>query len=335
VIRPETLLCPRPGGLYCPPGDFYIDPMRPVDRAVITHGHGDHARAGHGAVAATRETLGIMGVRLGEDFAGATRPLAYGETLERDGVEVSLVPAGHVLGSAQVVVRWRGLTMVVSGDYKRRRDPTCPPFEVTPCNVFVTEATFALPVFRHPPDGEEIAKLLNSVAQFPARCHLVGAYALGKAQRIIRLLREAGWERPVYVHGALERLNSLYQGFGVDLGPTLPATTGEKGDFAGAIIVAPPSAIADRWARRFPDPVLALASGWMRIRARARQRGVELPLIISDHADWDELTRTIEEIRPAELWITHGREEALARWASLNGISARALALVGYEDEED
>ncbi|HZL00433.1 MAG TPA: ligase-associated DNA damage response exonuclease [Caulobacteraceae bacterium] len=335
MIRPETLLCPRPGGLYCPPGDFYIDPMRPVDRAVITHGHGDHARAGHGAVAATRETLGIMGVRLGEDFAGATRPLAYGETLERDGVEVSLVPAGHVLGSAQVVVRWRGLTMVVSGDYKRRRDPTCPPFEVTPCNVFVTEATFALPVFRHPPDGEEIAKLLNSVAQFPARCHLVGAYALGKAQRIIRLLREAGWERPVYVHGALERLNSLYQGFGVDLGPTLPATTGEKGDFAGAIIVAPPSAIADRWARRFPDPVLALASGWMRIRARARQRGVELPLIISDHADWDELTRTIEEIRPAELWITHGREEALARWASLNGISARALALVGYEDEED
>jgi len=335
VIRPETLLCPRPGGLYCPPGDFYIDPMRPVDRAVITHGHGDHARAGHGAVAATRETLAIMGVRLGEDFAGATRPLAYGETLERDGVEVSLVPAGHVLGSAQVVVRWRGLTMVVSGDYKRRRDPTCPPFEVTPCDVFVTEATFALPVFRHPPDGGEIAKLLNSVAQFPARCHLVGAYALGKAQRIIRLLREAGWEQTVYVHGALERLNSLYQGFGVDLGPTLPATTGEKGDFAGAIIVAPPSAIADRWARRFPDPVLALASGWMRIRARARQRGVELPLIISDHADWDELTRTIEAIRPAELWITHGREEALARWASLNGISARALALVGYEDEED
>ena len=335
MIRPETLLCPRPGGLYCPPGDFYIDPMRPVDRAVITHGHGDHARAGHGAVAATRETLAIMGVRLGEDFAGATRPLAYGETLERDGVEVSLVPAGHVLGSAQVVVRWRGLTMVVSGDYKRRRDPTCPPFEVTPCDVFVTEATFALPVFRHPPDGGEIAKLLNSVAQFPARCHLVGAYALGKAQRIIRLLREAGWEQTVYVHGALERLNSLYQGFGVDLGPTLPATTGEKGDFAGAIIVAPPSAIADRWARRFPDPVLALASGWMRIRARARQRGVELPLIISDHADWDELTRTIEAIRPAELWITHGREEALARWASLNGISARALALVGYEDEED
>jgi putative mRNA 3-end processing factor len=335
VIRPETLLCPRPAGLYCGPGDFYIDPVRPVDRAVITHGHGDHARAGHGVVAATAETLAIMAVRYGEDFAGARRALRYGEALDRDGVEITLHPAGHVLGSAQVRVRWRDLTMVVSGDYKRRRDPTCPPFEAMACDVFVTEATFALPVFRHPPDGGEIAKLLHSVAQFPARCHLVGAYALGKAQRVIRLLREAGWDRPIFVHGALERLNSLYEGFGVMLGPIEPATTQAKADFAGAIVVAPPSAIADRWARRFPDPVTAFASGWMGIRARARQRGVELPLVISDHADWDELTRTIEEIRPGEVWITHGREEALARWASLNGIPARALALVGYDDEED
>jgi putative mRNA 3-end processing factor len=334
MIKPSTLLCPRPEGLYCGPGDFYIDPVRPVARAVITHGHSDHARAGHGAVVATPETLAIMAERYGPGFADETTPLGYGERVERDGVEVSLVPAGHVLGSAQAVVRWKGLTITVSGDYKRRRDPTCPRFEPVPCDVFVTEATFGLPVFRHPDDREEIAKLLRSTQQFPERAHLVGVYALGKAQRVIRLLREAGYERTIYVHGALERLNALYESFGVALGPIEPAT-GSKSDFAGQIILAPPSAIADRWSRRFPDPIAAFASGWMRIRARARQRGVELPLILSDHADWDELTATLDELRPGEVWITHGREEALCRWAELHGLSARALRLVGYEDEDD
>jgi putative mRNA 3-end processing factor len=335
MIRPEALLCPKPEGLYCAPGDFFIDPVRPVARAVITHGHADHARAGHGAVLATPETLAIMGERYGADFAGARQPAAYGEKVPRDDVEVTLVPAGHVLGSAQAVVRWKGLTMVVSGDYKRRRDPTCPPFEPVPCDVFITEATFGLPVFRHPDDRGEIARLLRSVAQFPERSHMIGAYVLGKAQRVIRLLREAGWNKTIYVHGALERLNRLYEAYGVDLGPLAPATSATRQDFAGAIIIAPPSALADRWSRRFPDPVSAFASGWMQVRARARQRGVELPLVISDHADWDELTGTVDEIRPGELWITHGREEALARWAELHGIKARALALVGYDDEED
>ena len=335
MIRPESLLCPKPQGLYCAPGDFFIDPVSPVTRAVITHGHADHARAGHGTVIATPETLAIMAERYGQDFAGSTQSLAYGQNVVRDGVEVSLVPAGHVLGSAQAVVRWKGLTMVVSGDYKRRRDPTCPPFEPVPCDVFISEATFGLPVFRHPDDSHEIARLLRSVAQFPERSHLVGAYALGKAQRVIRLLREAGWDRPIYVHGALERLNRLYEAHGIDLGPLEPATSATKQDFAGAIVVAPPSALADRWSRRFPDPVAAFASGWMQVRARARQRGVELPLVISDHADWDELTTTVDEIRPGELWITHGREEALARWAELHGIKARALALVGYDDEAE
>jgi putative mRNA 3-end processing factor len=306
-----------------------------VERAVITHGHADHARAGHGLAVATPETLAIMAARYGEGFAGSTRSLAYGETVSRDDVEVSLAPAGHVLGSAQAVVGWRGLRMVVSGDYKRRRDPTCPPFEPIACDVFVTEATFALPVFRHPPDSGEIVRLLDSVAQFPERCHVVGAYSLGKAQRVIRLLREAGWDVPIFVHGALERLNALYESFGVDLGPLVPATGATKAALAGQIAIAPPSALATPWARRFPDPVDAFASGWMRIRARARQQGVELPLIISDHADWDELTGTLDELRPGEVWITHGREEALARWCSLAGMPARALALVGYEDEED
>ena len=333
-MRPEALLCPKPEGLYCAPGDFFIDPVRPVERAVITHGHADHARAGHGVVVATPETLQIMATRYGEDFCRTAEPVAYGESLTRDGVEISLAPAGHVLGSAQAVVRHGGLTMVVSGDYKRRRDPTCPAFEPIPCDVFITEATFGLPVFRFPPDGEEIAALLESVAQFPERCHIIGAYALGKAQRMIRLLREAGWDRTIHVHGALARLNALYEANGIDLGPLAAATEEGKKDFAGEIVIAPPGALADRWSRRFPDPVSALASGWMRVRARARQRAVELPLVISDHADWDELTATIGEIRPQQLWITHGREEALARWAELNGMHARALDLVGYEEEE-
>jgi len=337
VIKPEDLLCPKPGGLYCPPGDFYIDPVRPVDRAVITHGHSDHARAGHNTVLATPQTLAIMAERYGEDFAVVGRqPLAYGQSVTINDVEVSLVPAGHVLGSAQAVVRWKGMTIVVSGDYKRRRDPTCARFEPVPCDVFVTEATFGLPVFRHPDDAGEIAALLKSVEQFPERVHIVGAYALGKAQRVIALLREAGWDRTIHVHGAMDRLNRLYEAQGVNLGPLAPATTerGKAGDFAGGIIVAPPSALADRWSRRFPDPVDCFASGWMRVRARARQRGVELPLIISDHADWDELTDTLSELRPGEVWITHGREEALERWCELEGIPARALRLVGYDEDD-
>jgi putative mRNA 3-end processing factor len=224
--------------------------------------------------------------------------------------------------------------MVVSGDYKRRRDPTCAPFEPVACDVFVTEATFGLPVFCHPPDSDEIAKLLKSVAQFPERTHMVGAYALGKAQRVICLLREAGYDKTIYTHGALDKLNALYESFGIDLGPLAPATAEKGKNFAGEIVVAPPSAMQDRWSRRLADPVDAFASGWMRVRARARQRGAEVPLIISDHADWNELTRTFRELQPCELWITHGQEDALLRWAELEGIKARALSLVGYDEEE-
>lgn len=335
MIRPESLLHPRPEGLYCPPGDFFVDPVTPVTRAVITHGHADHARAGHGTVVATPQTLAIMAERYGADFAGSVQPLAYGESVARDGVDVTLAPAGHVLGSAQAVVAWKGLTMVVSGDYKRRRDPTCPPFEPVPCDVFISEATFGLPVFRHPDDAHEIAKLLRSLQQFPDRAHLVGAYALGKAQRIIALLREAGWDRTIYVHGALDRLNHLYEKHGVPLGPLAPATSDVKQDFAGQIIIAPPGALADRWSRRFPDPVAAFASGWMQVRARARQRGVELPLVISDHVDWPQVTQTIRELAPSEVWITHGNEDGLMRWCELHQIAARPLRLVGYEDEPE
>ena len=334
-MKPETLLCPRPDGLYCPPGDFYIDPVRPVERAVITHGHAGHARAGHGAVLATPQTLAIMATRYGEDFTAQRQPLDYGQSVTHQGVQVGLVPAGHVLGSAQAVLTWNGMRIVVSGDYKRRRDPTCPAFEPVACDVFVTEATFGLPPFRHPPADEEVGKLLKSLKQFPDRAHLVGAYALGKAQRIVCLLREAGYGETIYTHGAMERLNRLYHDFGVDLGPLEHAGAGmPKAAFAGKIVVCPPSALQDRWSRRFPDPVAAFASGWMRVRARARQKGVELPLVVSDHADWDELTETLDELSPGEVWITHGREEALLRWCELKDQPARALRLVGYEDDE-
>ncbi len=336
-MRASDLLHPRPEGLYCPPGDFFIDPVRPVERALITHGHSDHARAGHRKVLATRETLDIMALRYGEGFAGETQAARLGEPMGLGGVRVSFQPAGHVLGSAQIAVEHKGIRIVASGDYKRRHDPTCEPFEVVACDVFITEATFGLPVFRHPADGHEIARLLKSTAQFPERAHLVGAYALGKAQRVMRLLRDNGYDRPIFIHGALARLSDYYQSQGIDLGILQPATVeaASKQAFGGAIVIGPPSAFADRWARRFPDPVSCFASGWMRIRQRARQRGVELPLILSDHADWDELTATIRDTGAAEVWVTHGREEALVRWCELEGIAARPLHLVGYEDEGD
>jgi putative mRNA 3-end processing factor len=193
-----------------------------------------------------------------------------------------------------------------------------------------------LPVFRHPPDSEEIAKLLTAQAQFPERAILVGAYALGKAQRIIALLRQAGYVRPIWIHGALQGLCDLYRDFGVELGELRPATGAAKKDLAGEIVLAPPGSLTDRWSRRLPDPITAMASGWMRVRARARQRGAELPLIISDHADWDELTQTVREVAAPEVWVTHGNEEALVHYAKSLGLRGRALALIGRgEDEQE
>ena len=323
-----------PAGLCCAPGDFHIDPIGPVERAVITHGHSDHARPGHGAVLATPETIAIMQARYGAE-AGATRfqPLAYGERVQLGDVAVTLVPAGHVLGSAQVLLEHGGARVMISGDYKRRADPTCPPFEPVACDVFVTEATFALPVFRHPDDRHEIARLLHSLAIFPDRAHLVGAYALGKCQRVISLLRRAGYDRPIYMHGALLGLCALYERHGVQLGPLIHVTGENKAALKGQIVLAPPSASADRWSRALPDPVVAMASGWMRIKQRAKAAGIELPLVISDHADWDELDRTVDEVGAPEVWITHGREEALVHHLSTKGYRARALALTGFEEE--
>jgi putative mRNA 3-end processing factor len=332
----ESWLYPVPEGLYCKPGRFFIDPSRPVDRAIVTHGHSDHARAGHDQVMATPETLAVMRLRMGASGAGRSPyPLQLGEPLTIGDVRVTLHPAGHILGSAQVLIEYKGARAVVTGDYKRRRDPTAAPFELVRCDLLVTEATFALPVFRHEPDNREIGRLLASLAAFPERAHLLGAYSLGKAQRLIVLLREAGWDRTIYLHGAMVGICELYRDLGIELGPLEPVAETTRESLAGEIVLAPPSALADRWSRRIPDPVTAFASGWMRVKARARQRGVELPLVISDHVDWPELISTIEDTGAEEIWVTHGREEALVRAATLMGRRARALALLGREDETE
>ncbi len=334
-MRPEDILAPTPAGLCCKRGAFHIDPTRPVERALITHAHSDHARAGHGAVLATQETLDLMRLRYGENFAGTTQAIRYGESVKLDGATVTFHPAGHVLGSAQIAVEANGLRIVASGDYKDIPDPTCAPFELVPCDVFITEATFALPVFRHgDPDGE-IAKLLRSVALFPERAHLVGAYSLGKAQRLIALLRNAGYHRPIYLHGAMETITRYYASRGIELGELRAVRGANKAELAGTITLCPPSALNDLWARRFPDPVNAFASGWMRVRARARQQGVALPLVISDHADWDGLTAIVAATGAGEIWVTHGQEDALVHWCGTRGLQARPLDIVGYGEEDD
>ncbi|TRW96044.1 ligase-associated DNA damage response exonuclease [Paracoccus sp. M683] len=330
-MRADQILHPTPQGLYCPPGDFHIDPTRPVARALITHGHADHARAGHGSVLATQQTLDIMAIRYGEDFAGQVQP-ADGPIRIGD-VTVSFHPAGHILGSAQIAVTPdHGPKIVVSGDYSRTPSPTCAPFEPVPCDVFVTEATFGLPVFKHPDPAVEMARLLASMTEFPERPHLIGAYSLGKAQRVIALARAAGIDAPIAIHGAMQRLCDYHIEQGIDLGPLIPATADQV---PAQLVIAPQSAFSTAWVQRFRDPVIGFASGWMAVRARARQNGVELPLVISDHVDWPQVTQTIRDLFPAEVWITHGTEDGLLRWCELNGFPARPLRLVGYEDEPE
>jgi len=334
-MRAEDVLVPTPAGLWSPAARVHVDPVRPVERALITHGHSDHARAGHGAVLATADTLAIMAARCGAGFAGTVQAIGYGESLRIGDAAVTFVPAGHCLGSAQIALEAGGLRVVVSGDYKRERDPTCRPFEPVRCDVFVTEATFGLPVFRFPPAAGEIARLLGSLALFPDRTHMLGAYSLGKAQRLVALLREAGYDRPIHLHGAMVALCRLYEERGVPLGPLAPVEGRAGATLPGEIVLCPPTALGDRWSRRFADPVSSFASGWMRVRARARQRGVELPLVVSDHADWEDLCTTVAETGAAEVWVTHGEEDALVHWCLTNGIAARPLRLVGYGDEEE
>jgi putative mRNA 3-end processing factor len=331
VTEPHWIEAAREG-IYIRPCDLWVDPSRPKARALVTHGHADHARSGHGHVVATQETLAIMDVRYGKT---AGRAVNYRDVFEEAGVRISFHPAGHVLGSAQIRLEYRGETVAITGDFKRAPDPTCAAFEPVPCDILITEATFALPVFRHPPIAGEIAKLITVTGAAPERCVLVGAYALGKAQRVIAELRRAGYDAPIYLHGALEKMCRLYESLGVPLGDLRLVSDAAKDELIGQIILCPPSALTDRWSRRLPDPITAMASGWMRARQRARQRNIELPLIISDHADWGELTATLSELKPTQTWVTHGSEEALIRWCELHQMRARALKLVGRAEDDD
>ena len=316
----EDWLRPTAAGLWCESGGFHIDPQRAVERALVTHGHADHARPGHGAVLATPETLAIMALRYPRDRP-ARQPLRYGETVQAGSVSVRLAPAGHVLGSAQAVLEYRGRRVVVSGDYKRAPDPTCAAFEPVRSDVFITEATFGLPVFRLPDDLEETRRLLRSVEAFPDRCHVVGVYSLGKCQRMLGLLRRAGYDRPVRLHRTLDEMTALYRRFGTELGETRPL--GDAESLAGEIAMQPPG--PEQRMDRFAEPVRVFASGWMQIRTHARRRGVELPLAISDHADWTGLTATIAETGASEIRVTHGPPEALIHWAQGQGLDARPL----------
>ena len=330
----SDLITPRDGGLWCEPGRFHIDPGRAVERAIVTHAHGDHCRPGHTALLASPETAHIAQVRYGQPAFKNVQVLEYGQPLQIGDVSVTLIPAGHVLGSSQVVIETGGVRAIVSGDYKRRADPTCRPFELVECDLFVTEATFGLPVFTHPPIEGEIRRLLASVERDPERTHAVGAYALGKAQRLIAELRRAGWQRPIWLHGALIGLCEAYQELGIPLGELKNATVAESKELRGEIVLAPPGALNDRWARRLPDVLPVAASGWMRVRQRAKQRGAELALVISDHADWPELCQTIRETGAGEIWVTHGSEDALIHWCGTQGIKAKALRLVSRSEDQ-
>jgi len=335
--HPEQWIQVREAGLYCIPADTYIDPWQTVENAIITHGHADHARAGHENVWATPATMAIMRVRYGEQHSPAQHHIEFGERIQLPGTEpvfMTFYPAGHILGSAQVLLEYRGARLVMTGDYKRTPDPSCEPFEAIPCDVFITEATFGLPVFQHPPIQHEIQKLLSSLKRFPERTHLIGVYALGKCQRVLLGLREAGYTKPIYLHGAMLKLVNLYQTFGFDFGECIAVNNvADLTTLAGEVVLAPPSALTDRWSRKLPNVLTCMASGWMQIRARTKQKGAELPLMISDHCDWKELLESIAEVNPQEVWVTHGREDALMHQAQKMGYVARALRLVGYDDE--
>jgi len=325
-------------GLYCAAGDFHIDPWRPVERAIITHAHSDHARFGSETYVCHRDSAPILRKRLGDV---AIETATYGQILTRNGVELSFHPAGHVLGSAQIRVVWKGETWVASGDYKLESDGVSPPFEPLRCHAFITESTFGLPIYRWRPQAEIFAAIdlwrRENIAA--GRASIVFAYALGKAQRVLAHV-DPGLG-PIVCHGAIEAINSLYRAAGIVLPPTRLATDprtairGEnKREFARALILAPPSAAASPWLKRFGDYSDALASGWMQVRGNRRRRGLDRGFALSDHADWPGLIAAIEATGAERIFVTHGQTEALTRYLREKGLDAQALK-TAYGDEED
>lgn len=330
----DALLQPRPEGLYCPAGDFFIDPMLPVSRAVVTHAHGDHARSGSGHYDVAVAGIGLMHERLGADSVIDGHD--YGARFRLGEVEVSLHPSGHVLGAAQVRMQHAGRVVVVSGDYKRDPDPTCVPFEPVPCDVFVTESTFALPVYRWPSMDTVIEEMLEwwgdcARRQVPA---VLFCYALGKAQRILAELARRT-NRTVHLHGAMLRLVERYREAGVAMVPTAPVSESAHGrDFAGELIMAPPSAAGAPWMKRFGKASTGFASGWMRIRGARRRRGYDRGFVVSDHADWPGLLKSIEQSQARRIYVTHGDGEALIRHLRDLGRDAQPLRVLRPSDSE-
>ncbi len=324
----EDLIVQRPEGLYCPAGDFHIDPWRPVPRAVITHAHADHARRGHGAYLATAVSAGVLRARLGDI---ALQGLAYGEAVLLNGVRVSLHPAGHVLGSAQVRVEHRGRVWVASGDYfasghEADANATCAPFEPVRCDCFITESTFGLPIYRWRPQAEVLAEVnawwaANAAA---GRASLLLGYSFGKAQRLLAGL-DAGIG-PIVAHGAVEPLNAAYLAAGVALPATLRAEQLDKAAQSRALVLAPPAVLGSAWARRFGDAATAFASGWMQLRGARRRQGVDRGFVLSDHADWPGLQRAIAATGAGRVIVTHGYEAVMVRWLQQQGLQAGSFS---------
>lgn len=332
-MRADTLIRLTDSGLYCVPGDFHIDPWRPVARAVITHAHADHARGGHGLYIASHDGIPLLRHRLPAD--SLLRGVAYGRRFRMGGTWVSLHPAGHVLGSAQVRVECGSSVWVASGDYKRDADPTCAPFEVVPCDTFITEATFALPIYRWHP-ATDVAADIHAWWQDNAsrgRTSVLFCYALGKAQRLLAELLRLGTDT-VYLHGALVPLVGIYRDAGIAMLPTQPLSELPRGaDLSGSLVMAPPSAAGTPWMRRFRSHATGFASGWMRIRGNRRRRGYDRGFVLSDHADWPSLLSTIRDTGASQVLATHGRTDVLVRYLNeVEGVSAAPLH-TAYGDE--
>ncbi len=321
-------------GLYCRVGDFHIDPWRPVPRALITHAHADHARPGHGRYWAASAGESLLRHRLGREIA--LEPMGYGEVCRFGSVEVSLHPAGHVLGSAQIRVAGDDGVWVVSGDYKRDADPTCDGFEVVPCDTFITEATFALPAYRWQPAAAVAGDIYRwwQTNAAVGRTSVLFCYALGKAQRLLAELL-AYTQETAFLHGALTPLTECYREAGIAMLPTEPVGRRLKGeDFSQALVLAPPSAAGSAWMRRFPRHSTGFASGWMRIRGNRRRRGYDRGFVLSDHVDWPGLIRTIEETGARRVLATHGRTDVLVRYLRERGWEADSLETL-FGDGED
>lgn len=330
LMTDAPLIVARPQGLYCPPGDFYIDPWRPVERAVITHAHGDHARFGHTSYLAARPAEHVLRTRLG---AINLQTIDYGAPLVVNGISVSLHPAGHVLGSAQVRIEHAGRVWVASGDYKTNPDSTCAPFEPVRCETFITESTFGLPIYRWD-DSQRVFAEINNWWQANAnsnRTSLLFCYAFGKAQRILSGI-ETSIGR-IVMHGAVEPLNRAYRASGVPLPPTQLVSETDKADLPRALVLAPPSAQGTPWLRRFGDYSDAFASGWMRVRGARRRRALDRGFVLSDHADWPGLMQAIGATGAGQVIVTHGQIPVMVRWLSEQGFAASAFD-TEYGDEE-